>query len=138
MLTPRPRLLKPLSPSPSLASYRCAQTHTHTCGKAGPQGTGGTKGGRGEGSHLTETMSAPSQEKCVTSPVVVGSTKVPSAPLTHTQAQPPWAQCQAPLCPASSHLPLKTKLFISVSLLPPRGTTDLRSFAGGMWLRWVQ
>ena len=131
----------PSAPRPPSKLRTCTHTHTHTHtrtrGKWGPQQAGGTRGGGREGGYLPKTMLALSQEKCVISPLVAGSTEVPSTPLPHTQPQPPGHNAKRPRCPASSHLPLKTEFFLTVSHSPPHGTTDLRSFDGGTWLRQV-
>lgn len=97
----------PAAPRPSGKPQTCTHAHTRTRGKGGSPGAGKTKGEGGEGSHLPKTMSAPSQEKCVTGPVAVGSTEVPRAALPHAQAQLPWhnakqgppAPCQQPCAP---------------------------------------
>lgn len=122
------------------ASYRHAHTHTRVrAGTGAPGGRGAREGG--ESVHLPKTMPAPSQEKCVTARQQWGAQRcqVPPAPCPSAapQAQPPRRSTERPGCPASSCSPLKTKCLLSVNHSPPRGTADLRSCDGGMWLRRV-
>lgn len=116
------------------ASYRHAHTHARAW-EQGPQGAG-----EQEKEEKASISPKPCQHRAKKSALLPGSSgehRGAKCPLPHAQVQPPRHSTERPGCPASSCSPLKTKFLLSVNHSPPRGTADLRSCDGGMWLRRV-